>query len=266
MASTAAQLPDVSEERGACALCAEAKPLLRSHIIPNAVFRRIKQAQGSGQLIQLDDADETPVRRSQDTWPEYLLCRACEGIIGGYERYGLELLRGEGRLAKEHTGGMSFPAHDFRRFKLFLTSLLWRAAVSRQPPFSKVVLPPACCETARVSLLSGKPLTARRLGCRLRRLVDPTGVERGGFSADDLRQLVISPIPRLHGGSNHYSLLFVMEGFLLEFFVRAVPLRLAGQRGIHTDAPVLFVPNRNLFEVPDLVKLMVSAYAKQDPV
>lgn len=240
--------------------------MLRSHIIPNAVFRRIKQAQGSGQLIQFDDADGTPVRRSQDTWPEYLLCRACESIIGGYERYGLELLRGEGRLAKEHAGGVSFPTHDFGRFKLFLTSLLWRAAVSRQRPFSKVVLPTECCETARVSLLSGKPLTARRLGCRLRRLVDPTGVERGGFSADSLRQLVISPIPRLHGGSNHYSLLFVIEGFLLEFFVRAVPLRLAGLRGIHTDTPALFVPNQNLFEVPELVKLMVSAYAKQDPI
>lgn len=260
-----AQEPDLSEKRSACALCLDAKPLLRSHIIPNAVFRRIKQAQGSGQLIQFDDDIGTPVRRSQDTWPEHLLCEACERIIGNYERYGLEMLRGKACATKERAGGMSFANHDFRSFKLFLTSLLWRAAVSRQPMFSKVILPLACCEVARVSLLSGNPLKARRLGCRLHRLVDSTGVDRGGFSAGDLQQLVISPIPRLQGGSNWYSLLFVIEGLLLEFYVRGVPARLTGQRGIHTDAQVLLVPNKNLFEVPELLRLMVSGYAKQLP-
>ncbi len=30
----------------------------------------------------------------------YLLCRACESIIGDYERYSLELLRCEGTVAQ----------------------------------------------------------------------------------------------------------------------------------------------------------------------
>ena len=249
---------------GECALCLEHKALRLSHVIPNAVFRRIKRKQGTGQLILLDDSESGLIRRSQETWPEHLLCADCERVIGSYEQYGLELLRGDSRSAvNEHAGGITFRVDDYARLKLFLVSLLWRAAVSRQPVFEVVILPDACAEAARSSLLTGKALNPLRLGCKMRRLTDTTGAE-DAFSRESLDDIVIPPIPRLHDGKPYYTMLFVIEGFLLEFFVRSVPHKLAGQRGILTQSPVLFVPNRCLFKESELLKLLVSARAKYE--
>lgn len=250
---------------GVCALCVEPKTLRKSHIIPNAVFRRIKQDHNSGQLIQLDDSDHAPVQHSQESWWEYLLCADCERIIGENEKYGLALLRGSDRSRiNRHARGVTFRAHDYSLFKLFLTSLLWRAAVSKQPHFSKVRLPDDCQEEARMSLLNGKALGPLRLGCKLLRLIDNISETDGGFSSKSLEQLVISPIPRLHEGRSYYTFLFLLEGFLLEYFVRAIPHKQAHERGVHRESPALFVPNKSIFDVPELLKLMVAAYGKYD--
>lgn len=250
---------------GVCALCIEPKVLRKSHIIPNAVFRRIKHAQNSAQLLQFDDSEHTPVQHSQESWREYLLCADCEQVIAENEKYGLDLLRGsDGSKTYRHSEGVTFRAHDYRRFKLFLTSLLWRAAVSKQAYFSKVILPDDCKEEARASLRSGRPLGHLRLGCKLLQLTDDTSAADGGFSPEMLEQIVMSPIPRLHEGRPYYTFLFVFEGFLLEYFVRGVPHKLAHDLGMHRPSPVLFVPHRTIFDVPELVKLMVSAYRKDD--
>ncbi len=243
----------------------EPKALRKSHIIPNAIFCRIKQSQNSGQLIQLDDSQHAPIQYSQESWWEHLLCTDCERIIGGYENYGLSLVRGSDRgKVQRHSEGVTFRAHDYACFKLFLTSLLWRAAVSKQPYFSKVILPEKCQEEARISVLKGQPLRPMRLGCKLLRMVDDTSAANGGFSDGNLEQLVISPIPRLRGHSSYYTFLFLIEGFLLEYFVRAIPHRQADDWGVHKDLPIWFVPHRLIFKVPELLKLMVSAYGKHD--
>jgi len=258
-------LPSFINNSSRCALCLTLKTLRKSHVIPNAIFRRIKQSQNGGQLVQVDDSLSTPNSRSQGSWWEYLLCAECEHIIGRYENYGLSLMRSrENSRVQHHAAGVTFHAHDYTRFKLFLTSLLWRAAVSRQPEFEKVVLPDKCMEEARISLLSGRPLLPMRLGCRLLRLIDDTSEANGGFSEENLKQFVITPIPRLDEHSSYYTFLFLIEGFLLEYFVRAVPRRLAETPGVHKDAQVWFVPDCSIFKVPELVKLMVSAYGKHD--
>jgi hypothetical protein len=248
-----------------CALCAESKTLRKSHIIPNAVFRKIKQGQNSGQLIQFDDSEHTPVHYSQDSWWEYLLCAGCERVIGKYEQYGLALLRGRDRsIIHRHLQAVTFRPHDYRCFKLFLTSILWRAAISKQPYFTKVILPDKYKEEARISLLKEKPLGPLRLGCKILRLTDKTSEADGGFSPESLEQLVVSPLPRLHKGRSYYTILFLIEGFLLEYFVPAIPHKSSKERGVHKNSPVLFVPLKSIFDIPELVKLMVSAYGKQD--
>lgn len=259
-------LKDVRDRIGACALCLECKTLRKSHIIPNAVFRRIKQANNTGQIIQFDDADHSLICRSQDTWQEYLLCADCEQVISSYERYGLELLRSRARdSVNEHAAGITFRAHHYPRFKLFLTSLVWRASVSRQPIFAKAQLLVECEEAARESLLNGKAMASLRLGCRIHRLIDSTGTANGGFDLENLRQIVISPIPRWHDGHRYYTLLFLLEGFLLEFFVPGVPYKQANQRGVHRDSAILFAPNKCIFTVPEMVNLLISGHGKQDP-
>lgn len=249
------------EPAAQCAMCRrEAVALKLSHIIPNGVFRRIKQAQGSGQLVLMDDSEATPTTRSQSSWTEDLLCDDCEQRVSRYEKYGLELLREMRNVSSP--AGVTFRSHRYREFKLFLTSLLWRAAVSKQDVFSKVVLPEACEEAARLSLLSGRPLGPLRLGCRISKLIDSSQGERT-FDATSLAQLVISPIPRVSVQTNHYSVLFVIEGFLIEYFVKAIPFKKAAAPGIHRDSPVLFAPNICIFDIPEIVRIMATALTKE---
>lgn len=243
-----------------CAMCRrEAVALKQSHIIPNGVFRKIKQAQGSGQLVLMDDSEAAPTTRSQESWTEDLLCGECEQRISRYEKYGLELLRERRNVVSP--AGVTIHGHRYDEFKLFLTSLLWRAAVSRQEVFSKVILPGSCEEVARVSLLSGRPLGPLRLGCRIRKLIDSSPGERV-FDAASLAQLIISPIPRIAKQKNRYSILFIIEGLLIEYFVRAVPFKMAEALGFHRDSPVLFFPNICIFEIPEIVEIMAAALRK----
>ncbi len=50
----------------------------------------------------------------------------------------------------------------------------------------------------------------------------------------------------------------------MEYFVRAIPHKQANDCGVHKDSPAFFVPYKSIFDVPELVTLMVSAYGKHD--
>lgn len=248
-----------------CALCQEEKELKNSHIFPNSVFRRIKNAGSGGSLILFDDNPDSLVRRSQDSWSEHLLCASCEAVISNYEKLGLEVLRGANPYRiSERSDGVVLGGHEHQIFKLFLVSLLWRAAASSLPQFAKVVLPSRCEQQARIALLGRKPLHSRRIGCRVARLTDPTPSSRGRFSPESLRQLIVSPIPRLDDKLDHYSYLFILEGYALEFFVPGIPLLLSSSPGIYRSSAAFFVPFLSIFDIPELFALMVNAYGKNE--
>ncbi len=252
----------MSVDKSTCRLCRELKELKRSHILPDALFRSIKR-QNSGKLISFDDSKYTSVKYSSDSWWEYLLCSDCEGIISGYEKYGLEMLR---RIPKNmvHSPGRGLTIRnvDYPKFKLFATSLLWRAAVSDHDAFAKVVLPDLLAEEARSSLISSRPLSPFKLGCTIVRLIDQTSESKGGFSETAIKQLTISPIPRIR--SRYVSFIFVIEGYLLEFFAPSIPLNESARQGFLKNAKVLYIPNKNIFEIEELVNIMVSGYRKAD--
>ena len=243
-----------------CALCRQPKELKRSHILPDTLFRSIKR-QSSGKVVSFDDSENKPVEYSIESWWQYLLCWDCERSISDYEKYGLETLR---RMAKTtahvHSSGITLKGVNYGKLKLFVTSLLWRAAVSDLNVFSKVVLPESLAEEARISLHYGKPLNPLKLGCKIVRLFDPTPESKGGFSEKDINQLIISPIPRIRG--RYVSFVFVIEGYLMEFFVPSIPHNESWQHGVLKNAKVLYVPNKSIFEIGELVNIMVSGYRK----
>jgi len=247
---------------GICALCHQTRVLLRSHIIPNAFFRRIKQ-RNAGRLIAFDDSTNTPAQYSIDSWSEYLLCSQCESHLATYEKYVVEILRGNQKdVFHRHKDGITLKGVSYEKLKLFFTSLLWRAAVSTIIPFSKVILPNPLLEEARTSLLSKNPLSSKKLGCRISQLFDPTPSSKGGFSDQNIKQLIVSPIPRIE--SRYVSFLFVMEGYLLEFFVPSIPMSESSQHGVIRNTKILYVPKKNIFEVKELVKLMGAGHRKAD--
>ena len=74
-----------------CRLCLNSGELRRSHIIPNALFKRIKQ-RDAGKGIRFDDSKESLVEHSSESWWEYLLCDGCEQRIGLLDKYAVETL------------------------------------------------------------------------------------------------------------------------------------------------------------------------------
>lgn len=231
---------------------------MRSHILPNAIFRRIKK-NSSGRLIRFDNDKKSAVHYSQESYWERLLCKECEEIIRDYETYGLKLLRGAKFVsAHTHSNGVTFRNHKYNPFKLFLSSVVWRASVSKQDAFAKVLLPSFIKEEARLSLLNSRPLGPYKLGCKIFRLHDETK----GFSSTVLRQFIISPVPRLPAKANSYSFLFIFEGFVFEFFVPTIPIRRRSERGIQKKSNILFTPFIEFGEIPELMNLLTSGYGK----
>lgn len=68
---------------------------------------------------------------------ERLLCQKCDGNLGKYDEYACELSK---RISSERDSEAQIMKIDvdYRILKLFQMSLLWRACIASNPPFSKV--------------------------------------------------------------------------------------------------------------------------------
>ena len=242
-----------------CRLCVQARDLCRSHIIPNALFRRIKQ-RDAGKAIRFDDLRESLIEHTSESWYEQLLCTDCEQRLGKLDKYGVEALRTARKAAANQAHGILIDPLDYTRLKRFLTSILWRAAVSTLPEFHQVALPGTYADEIRKSLLTERALAPNQLACRLEILTDATRASQGGFSADSLGRLI--PSPRARHRSGRASFLFVLEGFLAEIFAPDAPHKAWRGLGMLKDQPKLFVPARDIFDVPELKELMVAGFAK----
>lgn len=63
---------------GACALCGEAMPLVRSHIIPNFMYRPLKAIDGRFHVFS-DVSERKPEIKQAGIW-EHLLCAECDNV------------------------------------------------------------------------------------------------------------------------------------------------------------------------------------------
>ena len=73
------------------------------------------------------------------------MCEECEKIFGSYDQYAAELLLNSEKDQKPLTQnnevvGWQIDTFDYKRLKLFLISLLWRAGASEQIQFQKIKL------------------------------------------------------------------------------------------------------------------------------
>lgn len=241
---------------GTCALCLNLGELRDSHIISNAYFRQMKR-ENAGKAVAFDDASNSLVRYSIESWSEYLLCATCEGKFSTYETYGVEALRRTANAMNDNRiDGGNLVGFNFPRLNAFLVSILWRAAVSRLDQFSKVVLTPSLLEDARASLYLGNPLRPNKLGCRIIKLVDATRV----FSSSALEQIIASPQPRIRG--RYISYIFVMGGYVLEYFVPNIPMKESCKLGVVKNSRILFIPHVDVCDVKELFALLVAGCHK----
>lgn len=140
-----------------CKLCLQEKTLCKeSHIISNFMYKPLFGDKNIGEEEGMAYVDLKKNREHQAFTGEFeadVLCQECEGKISRWETYARTVLYG-GTLSKNsqilvqnqiNKNGAEFlyvQGIDYKLFKLFLLSVLWRASISSRPFFENVSLGP----------------------------------------------------------------------------------------------------------------------------
>jgi hypothetical protein len=243
-------------ESGHCALCLKSRPLAGSHIIPNAYFRAMKR-QNSGRLVSFDSLPNSNVRLSNESWKEPMLCAECEEIFSKLETRCIRSLRQAARAVEVHSRhGACLPNYDHKVFSRFLMSLLWRAAVSKQEPFSSVSIEPKVVSGIQGHLLLDTMPVHSFVRCQIKKIVDNS--ER--IKASKYEGIAASPSATVQGNTVVFT--FIFAGYLVKYYLPSLPAKIRGQLGLVKNTPKLFVPTIDMTSVPELMKLLVFGYAK----
>ncbi len=153
-------------EKGICKLCLQEKPLLRqSHIIPDFLYSLMYGVDHEIYKVPLIE-NRREVKVQTGEFEGNILCESCDNsIIGTYENYAKTLLfdgRPEVKTENQlHLDGKLVSTYcenvDYRKFKLFLLSILWRASVTTREFFKHIKLNPEQDNELREMILKGDP-------------------------------------------------------------------------------------------------------------
>lgn len=121
-----------TDQTGVCRLCHKHGTLRMSHIIPEFLYKPLYDSKH--RLCRLSTGDKPARPYEQKGARERLLCPDCEGQFSTYERYARGVLYGGEPIRIEMDDPRRCDAMvDYRRFKLFELSLLWRLGVTSLP-------------------------------------------------------------------------------------------------------------------------------------
>jgi hypothetical protein len=132
-----------TDDAGVCRLCGARGPLLQSHIVPKAAYRRILKGPDievpKGQPVKVT-AKASVLTNAQ--WTAHLLCGVCEERFGRWEHYAFEFLSQEdgafpwlaGATRLGETDASSPNGLEVAKLSRFAASLFWRLSVSGRYP------------------------------------------------------------------------------------------------------------------------------------
>ena len=229
-----------------CALCQLEKPLLQSHIIPEFLHRALYDEKHRFHVISALPGELPEYKQKGEREP--LLCGDCESLFSKYERYGSLVLHGGTPLTARQDGTLLLLAGiDYKQFKLFQMSILWRAGVSSLPFFERVSLGPHQ-ERLRTLLLSEDPGQPEQYGCIMWGLSMIPG---------QTPALFMQPTRVRNQGFITYK--FVFAGLVWVFFVTKEPLRYPLDRCVLQANGETVVQMRSVAEMQDLKAFFVAA-------
>jgi hypothetical protein len=120
-----------------CKLCLREADLENSHIISEFCFKPLYDEKHRLIVLESDQPKENVFL--QKGLREVLLCRKCEIQISKYEDYAAKVFNG-GTLLKltDQQNCFKIGNIDYKLFKLFELSILWRMSISNLPNFSAI--------------------------------------------------------------------------------------------------------------------------------
>ncbi|SIO67972.1 hypothetical protein SAMN05444172_4684 [Burkholderia sp. GAS332] len=146
-----------------CALCLRDVQLQESHIFPEFLYEPLYDQKHRLQILSADP--DLPNVLKQKGLKERLLCNACEQRFSIWEGYARQFIRGELPLTITGQGSLIYmEGVDYRKFRLFQLSIIWRAGVSKLQFFEHIMLGPHE-ERLRTLLINGDPSSPDRYAC-----------------------------------------------------------------------------------------------------
>ncbi len=140
---------------GICQLCKEEKELIKSHIIPKFIHKKIDP--NNKVAIIFEDETKNIVNDLGET--ELLFCKNCDsGIIGGYEEYfnAVWYRKNDAVAKRELKPNVKLSINvDHDKFLLFHLSVLYRISISTRSTFQNIHLSAQDNEKLRKIILSG---------------------------------------------------------------------------------------------------------------
>lgn len=207
---------------GICKLCKQEKELIKkSHIFPDFLYKnmfdqnhRIRQI-----TIDIETRDEVVKNPPTGEYEGGLLCANCDNvIIGQYETYVSNLLMCANLKDNEkpelinivNQEGIEFLECnnvDYKKLKLFLLSLLFRADISSRKTFANVQLG-AYNDKIRKMILDGNPSNDKDIGIVILSWNNDNKVTK---------DYIFQPTRHKINGRTHYVL--ILLGYLIIFYV-----------------------------------------------
>ena len=125
-----------------CELCSQDKQLSNSHIIPEFIYEHSELYDGKHRYHVLSTKPDTKNEFEQKGIREKLLCPSCENKFSAFETYTKNVLfdAAEIKTVDKGKGKLVFENIDYKKFKLFQLSVLWRASVSTLEMFNEIDL------------------------------------------------------------------------------------------------------------------------------
>lgn len=231
--SLSARTPEAekAELTASCRLCRLVLPLCKSHIIPEFIFSKMYDKKHH--ILEMFDVKEGKFHLIQKGETERLLCRVCESKLNKFERHSRRLF--VDALPKPNPPQnrlITIPNLDYRLFKLFLLSILWRASISSRPMYRHVKLGPHE-ETIRGIIMAEDPGPQDQYPC----IAFPFTL-----NGDHILDIILEPTYTKFDGHRYYR--FVFGGFLFMFFVSSHALPGGIKKLIIADkGPLTMIPS-----------------------
>jgi hypothetical protein len=148
--------------RGICKLCLEEKELIKSHIIPRSLLRKLSEGEKfDGQIIAVHRDKPRPTKRPGGTY-DRLLCERCDRSLGIYDDH-IQKFIATTELILDPSGlGWTINNIQINKVRLFCMSYLWRASIAKVKEFEDVSLGKQHEESLRKLIYSGDPGEAGR--------------------------------------------------------------------------------------------------------
>jgi hypothetical protein len=207
--------------KGTCKLCLLEKDLKQSHIIPEFMYQNVYDPNPRKFFtikLSLDDPASSTKRIEQKGIREHMLCGECELLFSKYERYAAETIYGKNLGNKASISKASetpdqkyflydYKGFDYKSFKLFMMSILWRVIESKTYDVNGV--DNSFKERLRKALLAEDPLAFDDFGCMLQMMFYKKHERAGGF--------MLSPFVTENNGHKVISVL--IDGMMFSYYL-----------------------------------------------